>query len=89
MPSINIATPISIPANGLPPHIVEMTEDTGEGDSQYSYKDSMSSLIDFDPDETIASQQTTATELTQPSPSRVSRVRKAKSNRCNVRADGR
>ncbi|KAL2043249.1 hypothetical protein N7G274_004309 [Stereocaulon virgatum] len=55
MPSINIATPISIPANGLPPHIAAITEDAGEGDSQYT------------------SQQTTATELTQPSPSRVSR----------------
>lgn len=34
----------------------------------------MSSRLDFDPDETIASQQTAATELTQPSPSMISRV---------------
>ena len=34
----------------------------------------MSSRLDFDPDETMASQQTAATELTQPSPSMISRV---------------
>ena len=45
-----------------------------EGGSQISYKDSMSSELDFDPDETMASQQTAATELTQPLPSVISRV---------------
>lgn len=34
----------------------------------------MSSELDFDPDETMASQQTAATELTQPLPSVISRV---------------
>lgn len=48
-------------------------DESEEGDSQISYKDSMSSRLDFDPDETIASQQTAATELTQPSPSMISR----------------
>ena len=45
-----------------------------ERGSQISYKDSMSSELDFDPDETMASQQTAATELTQPLPSVISRV---------------
>ena len=49
-------------------------DESEEGDSQISYKDSMSSRLDFDPDETMASQQTAATELTQPSPSMISRV---------------
>ena len=65
----------------------EPTEELGEGDSQHSYKDSMSSLIEFDPDETLASQQTAATELTQPSPSRVSRVSKRKGTMFSVLAD--
>ena len=56
------------------PHGLEVLEEMGEGDSPNSYKDSMSSLVDFDPDETMASQQTTATELTQPLQSRVGRV---------------
>ncbi|MCJ1460879.1 hypothetical protein MMC28_011261 [Mycoblastus sanguinarius] len=55
------------------PHGLEVLEEMGEGDSPNSYKDSMSSLVDFDPDETMASQQTTATELTQPLQSRVGR----------------
>ncbi|KAK4693658.1 hypothetical protein P7C71_g3786, partial [Lecanoromycetidae sp. Uapishka_2] len=50
---------------------METAEESGDADSQNSYKDSMSSLIDFDPDETMASQQTAATEITQPSPTRV------------------
>ena len=50
-------------------------DESEEEDSQLSYKDSMSSRLDFDPDETMASQQTAATELTQPSPSMISRVR--------------
>ena len=49
-------------------------DESEEEDSQISYKDSMSSRLDFDPDETMASQQTAATELTQPSPSMISRV---------------
>ena len=49
----------------------DAAEDIGDADSQNSYKDSMSSLVDFDPDETMASQQTAATEVTQPLPSRV------------------
>lgn len=52
----------------------ETAEEFGDADSQNSYKDSMSSLIDFDPDETMASQQTAATELTQSLPSRVRQV---------------
>ena len=50
------------------------SDESEEGDSQISYKDSISSRLDFDPDETMASQQTAATELTQPSPSTISRV---------------
>ena len=50
------------------------SDESEEGDSQISYKDFMSSRVDFDPDETMASQQTAATELTQPSPSTISRV---------------
>lgn len=42
-----------------------------ENDSQNSFKDSMSSLIDFDiEDNTLVSEQTTATEVSQPSPPR-------------------
>lgn len=52
----------------------ERGEEFGDADSQNSYKDSMSSLIDFDPDETMASQQTAATEVTMPLPSRVRQV---------------
>ena len=51
-------------------------EEMGEGDSQNSYKDSaMSSVVDFDPDDTMVSQQTAATEVTQPLRSRISQVR--------------
>ncbi|KAL9073613.1 MAG: hypothetical protein Q9161_002855 [Pseudevernia consocians] len=51
----------------------EPAEEMGEGDSQNSYKDSaMSSVIDFDPDDTMVSQQTAATEVTQPLRSRIS-----------------
>lgn len=53
----------------------EPADDMGEGDSQNSYKDSaMSSVIDFDPDDTMVSQQTAATEVTQPLRSRISQV---------------
>ena len=53
----------------------EPAEEMGEGDSQNSYKDSaMSSVIDFDPDDTMVSQQTAATEVTQPLRSRISQV---------------
>lgn len=52
----------------------EPTEDGGDAESQHSYKGSMSSLIDFDPDETMVSQQTAATDLTQPIVSRASQV---------------
>ena len=53
----------------------ELVEEMGEGDSQHSYKDSaMSSVVDFDPDDTMVSQQTAATEVTQPLRSRISQV---------------
>ena len=53
----------------------EPAEEMGEGDSQNSYKDSaMSSVVDFDPDDTMVSQQTAATEVTQPLRSRISQV---------------
>ena len=53
----------------------EQAEEMGEGDSQNSYKDSaMSSVVDFDPDDTMVSQQTAATEMTQPLRSRISQV---------------
>ena len=53
----------------------EQAEEMGEGDSQNSYKDSaMSSVVDFDPDDTMVSQQTAATEVTQPLRSRISQV---------------
>lgn len=53
----------------------EPAEEMGEGDSQNSYKNSaVSSVIDFDPDDTMASQQTAATEVTQPLRSRISEV---------------
>ena len=53
----------------------EQAEDMGDGDSQNSYKDSaMSSVIDFDPDDTMVSQQTAATEVTEPLRSRISQV---------------
>lgn len=48
-------------------------EEMGEGDSQNSYRDSArSSVIDFDLDDTMVSQQTAATEVTQPLRSRIS-----------------
>lgn len=51
----------------------EPAEEMGEGDSQNSYKDSaVSSVIDFDPDDTMVSQQTAATEVTQPLRSTIS-----------------
>ena len=53
----------------------EQAEEIGEDDSQNSCKDSaVSSVIDFDPDDTMVSQQTAATELTQPLRSRISQV---------------
>ena len=55
----------------------EQAEETGEGDSQNSYKDSaQSSVIDFDPDDTMVSQQTAATEVTQPLRLTISQVSK-------------
>lgn len=51
-----------------------MEEEEGDVASQNSCKDSTSSIGDFDPDDTMTSQQTVATELTQPVPSRVSQV---------------
>ena len=63
----------------------EPAEEMGEGDSQNSYKDSaMSSVIDFDPDDTMVSQQTAATEVTQPLRSRISQV----SQQCLQRSHG-
>ena len=54
----------------------EQAEEMGEGDSQTSYKDSaVSSVVDFDPDDTMVSQQTAATEVTQPLRSRISQVK--------------
>ena len=53
----------------------EQVEEMGDGDSQNSYKDSaVSSVIDFDPDDTMVSQQTAATEVTEPLRSRISQV---------------
>ena len=53
----------------------EQAEEMGDGDSQNSYKDSaVSSVIDFDPDDTMVSQQTAATEVTEPLRSRISQV---------------
>lgn len=52
-----------------------MPEEAEEGDSQDSLKDSTISVTDFDPmDDTIASQQTAATETSQPGQSAVSMV---------------
>ena len=48
----------------------EAREDVGDGDSQNSFL----SNADFDPDDTMASQQTAATEVTQPPQSRTSQV---------------
>ncbi len=63
----------------------EPAEEMGEGDSQNSYKDSaVSSVIDFDPDDTMVSQQTAATEVTQPLRSRISQV----SQQCFQRSHG-
>ena len=65
----------------LAPHIQvdnitdEPAEEMGEGDSQISYKDSaVSSVVDFDADDTMVSQQTAATEVTQPLGSRISQA---------------
>lgn len=70
---------MSIHPSGPPIHVDDSTEgpaeEMGEGDSQNSYKDSaMSSVIDFDPDDSMVSQQTAATEVTQPLRSRISQV---------------
>jgi len=52
-----------------------MPQEAEEGDSQESLKDSTTSLTDLDPlDDTIASQQTAATEISQPGQSAVSMV---------------
>ncbi|KAL6713358.1 hypothetical protein ACLMJK_008823 [Lecanora helva] len=47
---------------------LEPLDEVGDGDSQNSY----TSAADFDPDETMVSQQTAATELSQPLQSRAS-----------------
>ena len=53
----------------------EQADEMGDGDSQNSYKDSaVSSVVDFDPDDTMVSQQTAATEVTEPVRSRISQV---------------
>ena len=70
---------MSVYPSATPIHVEDTTEEQveemGEGDSQNSYKDSaMSSVIDFDPDDTMVSQQTAATEVTQPLRSRISQV---------------
>lgn len=63
----------------------EPVEEMGEGDSQNSYKGSaVSSVIDFDPDDTMVSQQTAATEVTQPLRSSISQV----SQQCLQRSHG-
>ena len=63
-PHVRVETPTEDPA-----------EEVGDGDSQNSYRDSaMSSVIDFDPDDTMVSQQTLATEVTQPLRSSISQV---------------
>lgn len=55
--------------------VEEQEEEMGEGDSQKSCKDSaVSSVIDFDPDDTMVSQQTAATEVTEPLRSTISQV---------------
>lgn len=52
-----------------------MPEEAEEGDSQDSLKDSTVSVTDFDTmDDTIASQQTAATETSQPDQSTISMV---------------
>ena len=48
----------------------EPADEVEDGNSPNSYM----SNADFDPDDTMASQQTAATEVTQPSQSRSSRV---------------
>ena len=54
----------------------DTTQNTFGSVSQQSFKTSMSSLIDFDPeDDTQVSQQTAATEVTQPSQSAARLVR--------------
>lgn len=68
---------------------LETVEEFGDSDSQISYKDSMSSLIDFDPDETMASQQTAATDVTQPSPLRVRQVSKKARSQVDIRPAAR
>lgn len=64
--------------------VEEQAEEMGEGDSQNSYKDSaVSSVIDFDPDDSMVSQQTAATEVTQPLRSRISQVSQQCHQRCH------
>lgn len=64
--------------------VEEQAEEMGEGDSQNSYKDSaVSSVIDFDPDDSMVSQQTAATEVTQPLRSRISQVSQQCQHRCH------
>ena len=54
----------------------DANQNTFGSTSQQSFKTSMSSLIDFDPeDDTQTSQQTAATELTQPTRSAARLVR--------------
>ena len=49
-------------------------EARAEEDSQVSCKDTASSFNDFDPDESMDSQQTDATEVTQPIRPTISQV---------------
>lgn len=70
---------MSIHPSAPPIHIEDTTEEQademGDGDSQNSYKNSaVSSVIDFDPDDTMVSQQTAATDVTEPLQSRISQV---------------
>lgn len=52
-----------------------MSHDLEEGDSQGTCKDSETSLVDYDPmDDTMASQQTVATEISNTDRSAVSMV---------------
>jgi len=61
----------SVPAA---PGSPEPSETLDDGDSQTTHKGSQSSTMDFDADETTDSQQTAATEVTQPLRSAASHV---------------
>jgi len=61
----------SVPAA---PGSPEPSEASDDSDSQTTHKGSQSSTMDFDADETTDSQQTAATEVTQPLRSAASQV---------------